>query len=412
MTKLDVFEFKLENPGRPILTGGVVRGELLLRLKKDVDIARIMVHLFGGGQVEFQDGQGATGSRSTTVCEDNETYIRLAQIVYAKSNPSAKKISRNELYKCPFEFHLPADLPSSFMTVVYYKLTAFLDCGGKSHEVTLPLVVINDLDLNKYSGRLHLAEPIDAWSPSRSKLDTGLVTARLVATKRGYGFGETIVLQIEIYNNSKAKLENLNACLVQKGILKAYSNSGAQFRRVQRLLVKHVSLGKLRQGERLTPEDIRIQVPWVVTSDMDKFTKLIEIEYYVQITSSTQMLSAVTGQPLSQVVCIGPDYRKSELVSVLLEEQIAIGVRALREPNGVGAVGLQTQQSQQTSSSLYPSLSTTPSAPPPDSSDLAMFTMVPTAPPSYDEALTHQKAPIEEAAGASSSGNGGDVAED
>ncbi|PAA82901.1 hypothetical protein BOX15_Mlig024897g2 [Macrostomum lignano] len=296
------------------------------------------------------------------------------------------------------------------MTVVFYKLTAFLDCGGKSHETTVPIVVINDLDLNRYRGRVALAEPIDVWSPARSRSDTGLISARLVANKRGYAIGETLTMQVEIYNNSRAKLENINACLVQKGVMKAYGAGGLQLRRVQRLLVKNLCLGRLRNAERLLVDDAKLALPWLVTSEVERSSRLIEIEYYLQLTSSTPLISAVTGAPLSQIVCVGPDYRKSEVVSVLAEEQIVIGMRALREP----AVAMETdqqqsqqqqqqqqpnqplQQLQQQQQQLYPSINgaaggsavpTAPPPPPPDGTDLTMFTMIPSAPPSYDEAI-------------------------
>uniref|UniRef100_A0A1I8JMY9 AsmA_2 domain-containing protein n=1 Tax=Macrostomum lignano TaxID=282301 RepID=A0A1I8JMY9_9PLAT len=57
--QFDTFDIQLAKDG-PHLSGDALKGDLLLKTKKDLSFARIVVHLYGGGRVEIDASGTAT----------------------------------------------------------------------------------------------------------------------------------------------------------------------------------------------------------------------------------------------------------------------------------------------------------------------------------------------------------------
>ncbi|PAA54739.1 hypothetical protein BOX15_Mlig022846g2 [Macrostomum lignano] len=409
--QFDTFDIQLAKDG-PHLSGDALKGDLLLKTKKDLSFARIVVHLYGGGRVEIDASGTATqaaqakSAASSTIYRDSQTYLSHSQVLLDRGS-----LTKGRLYKLPFELHLPDRLPSSHGSIINYSLTALADRGnpGKASCLSLPVTVIGRVDLNLQPGGGdggQLWQPIEVWGhwqqstsrgaasvpEQRQRLDgLGLATVRLLAHKRGFAIGESMSLEVEVRNNTKLRLDSVRISLTQKAVMRAAAaeGGGPAARKEHRTAVQICRLQeRLKPGASLLEDAVQLTVPWVATAPVPGSCRLLRISYWIQVICSvTPDLHPVASlEPVVQTLLTGQKLDKPEQSMVLLEEPIVIGTNQLVSPAGTAA-------SAETNRREPPPR---PSAPPPamirserrqSAGAAASSAAEPSAPPSYEESL-------------------------
>lgn len=218
---------------------------------------------------------------------ENQSYLNSNQIFATKQTGKDFYLEIGE-YSFPFEFILPADLPSSFehkTGKIRYTLKGTIDIPWSFNKHTIKMfTVLSETDLNRFQLNLHSPLVVKDFKSVLFSFG-GPIEAIFTINKGGFVLGEKIVCSASINNKSSRNVTKTSLKLIQE-----VSFTGS----VRELFVKNTKIKKVRAdvvnlvfnkiiAEKTSEsvfEKYAIEIPRVCPSS-NGLCKIIEVNYFV-----------------------------------------------------------------------------------------------------------------------------------
>ncbi|XP_046545836.1 arrestin domain-containing protein 3-like [Haliotis rubra] len=264
MGKLSVFKIALSNVHGVYFAGQMLQGHVILELNEPVKLKGIRITFRGRAFVHWTEqlmrGPGESRFREIRHHAAKEEYFDVSHplIPRGSGNNDEKRILAPGQYTYPFQFELPANLPSSFEGqhgYLRYWIKVTMEKPWKNDYSTKKVfTVLCPMDLNR--------EPSSGVaSPSVKKnkrlcclcCRSGPVSAVLSVQQKGFVPGEAIVITGEVNNMSSRKMGGSSVELKMTTVFHSTTKSRAITQQVGKLKRGPISCGDtdIWDGEKL-----------------------------------------------------------------------------------------------------------------------------------------------------------------
>ena len=284
----------LNNPLQHYSPGSVVEGSLEVSVDKPKNYDRIIVTLWGGASVHWEERHGSGNNRSTTTYEYSEPYFN-SQIEVWKAGASPTGQLPIGVHTFPFSFHLPENIPSSFHTVtgqIKYEIETRIMRTGLSifqnnHAIKALLNVENRTPRTDIL-RLY-AEPVTASKTKRLKfffLKRGSITATVNLPRTGFSPGEVIPITVDICNESSRQIR-IASVLKRRDVFTAFQRTvfGRSYekKKIEDNIIIRTLSSPIMPGATVTFVDNNVIVP-IDADTTIRDCSCISAEYTLEVT--------------------------------------------------------------------------------------------------------------------------------
>ncbi|KAL8579601.1 hypothetical protein ACOMHN_025554 [Nucella lapillus] len=360
--KLEKFQIVFHNPSATYFAGETVCGYGWIVLKEALYVQSICLEAIGEAKVEWMTSSDIQAS-------DEEVFNHTAVLpIKGEKQINDEGMLHPGSHYFPFEFTLPAKLPSSFKDKhgrlrYYVRMTVYtqgLFTPGSLHtERTSKFAVIGALDLN--------SEPDASLPVENDTFETvgswccvaGTVTAMLRLERKGFVVKEAIPVWAQIRNLSARTIRRTMVSLVQN--VTYYSYRG---RFTESTVLVTMYKGSVAPRAKQTWNRELISVPTVPPSHL-RGCKIIDIQYSIELCIKPAGLARRIKLPVDIIIGTVP----------LRERQHRVTCHPLTNPTLGGGGGADPSSSfpfpfftDATSDQVF-------------LSDMSFHNMVPTAPP-------------------------------
>ena len=259
---------------------------------KPKDYDKIIVTLWGGAIVQFQETRGAD-NRQTDYYRGIETYVKAEVVVWEADSSSGSKL---ELpigeHNFPFSFQLPQNIPSSFrggVGKIKYKVEARIVQSGlinavvkSKHTMKAHLKVVNRTSKANYT-----SQPARARGTKRMSFLGlclfGSISATVNIPQTCFSLGEVLPISVDINNNSSKEI-SVSSVLTRKYTCTGYNGSRRkQF--ITKDSIGRTSSAHLRPGAITTVEGRYLKIPTDAVLTM-RNCSCISVEYFLKVVVS------------------------------------------------------------------------------------------------------------------------------
>ncbi|XP_072050546.1 arrestin domain-containing protein 3-like [Amphiura filiformis] len=292
--KLDAFGIQLTADRSVYSTGDVITGEVVLELRDATKLKEISVRIQGIGSVEWQGGCSIDCREILSIRTNHkgsETYLDQRLSLFGNENSKSDSIDdAQELsggaHAFFFEFQIPdKDLPCSYESrygYVRYFITATIHKPWKHNHVTKRAFTVlgEPLDLNNDDGA---KTPVSIQTSKTPNLCAhclaGHVTFDVKIPRTVYCCGERIILNANIENQTRRRIEMTKATLVQ---YTTYHST-----RSRKTVAENV---QIVDGDGIEPEaslswtDAQIDIPPLPPTEL-KYCTVIDIQYELKFSA-------------------------------------------------------------------------------------------------------------------------------
>lgn len=306
--------------------GEQLRGEVVLRLHRTIDLHSIQVRVCGQSSVTWEENAGRQqhpkriqiGHPEPTKrrFQSGEVYVDLKKDVFLAPNATTATLGPGPV-RFRFEFPLPLTIPSSFIGkfgCVTYVVIATLRQSIHSTVTNLitsePFVVMRRISLSDHPELMRPSESL-----VQRRLYGGRGCRRLVCCfgggedleirfrveKTGYLPGDDVVVGAAVDNRSSRALEAIEAILVMNSAFRAGSAVRESVQVVARERRSCAAVFQPRTGSQVD-EAIRLTVPPHVPESSLEGCAIIDVSYRVHLLVS---------------VCEGPTFEANFPVTVV-----------------------------------------------------------------------------------------------
>jgi len=211
------FKIVLNSPAQGVpffFSGSEVSGTLVVEVDEPKSYKNIQVALVGQAHASWSESSGESSEKYTS----NETCINLRAIVWRKEQVPTQELHAG-IHNFPFQFQLPARLPSSFQAGtaawIRYYVEGRIGTGMLKfdHTVKAPIAVVEVVDINVS----HLQTPLHAEKQKTIcclLCASAPITLNVELPRRGFCYGDTLPLKVTLENGSSRQLR-LRAQLLQ-----------------------------------------------------------------------------------------------------------------------------------------------------------------------------------------------------
>ena len=283
MSKLDRFEIELEHDideQYQYEPGEILRGTVIVRTKDEVRIKGINLQIKGEASVSWDEKHGAQVKADEIYLEETITLLQ---------SPNVDSITLDQgLFKYPFQFPLPQNLPSSFIGKygsVTYVLKATLREDSKfglNPTITSePFLVLRRLDITNDAS---LLQPIDKQVTKRlwgtfAFCMSGRLQVTLKLNRRAFLPGEDILLDATVDNSSPRQVHGVQASLVMLSRFYAQHKFISNMQTVN----KRFEAWDMGSGEERIWKNVKLTVPPYIPECRLDGCDVIDIEYELQL---------------------------------------------------------------------------------------------------------------------------------
>ena len=218
MGKVDSFQIILEKPSGIFISGELVRGNLVVRIRERLKINNLRLILKGNGRVHWTESHGSGKTRRTVSYIAEEEYAHSNLIFLAKQANNDCYLEVGE-QSYQFQFQLPLNLPTSFEYIharVRYFLRGDIDIPWAFDKtVYLTITVINhfDLNINPIFRQPIMSEEIKTLCCLCCKSDPIIV--KLSISKTGFVSGEMLSFKAILNNQSSTSMKYVSFKIIQ-----------------------------------------------------------------------------------------------------------------------------------------------------------------------------------------------------
>ncbi|KAK3098104.1 hypothetical protein FSP39_016146 [Pinctada imbricata] len=275
MDQLEKFQIIFNNPSATYNAGDTVYGYGWAVLKEPVFVQTVCMEAIGEAKVEWM-----TSSDIQASDEEVFNYTTVLPIKGEKDYSDGALLHEGSHY-FPFEFTLPAKLPSSFKgkhgRLRYYVRMTICTAGGPHPARTSKFAVIGSMDLN--------SEPDSALPVENDTFEavgswccvSGTVTAKIRLERKGFVVKEAIPIYAEIKNLSTRRISSTQVSLIQN--VTYYSYRG-RFSESTKLVTVHK--GSVAPRGKQTWQKELLSIPTVPPSHL-KGCKIIDVQYSIEL---------------------------------------------------------------------------------------------------------------------------------
>ncbi|KAK3599759.1 hypothetical protein CHS0354_037240 [Potamilus streckersoni] len=327
-------------------TGDLMRGKLMVSLKRGLKLLGIEVKFRGRGQAEWKEGEGS----DQRCMYETEEYFNDSMVLFGKG-PSGEAIAQECEYLgtgqnvFEFRYQLPTNIPPSFEGshgFVRYWVKAkihgpwgLLDQTGK-----VEFGIERPYDLNAVPGADEPVEDEDACIMCKSCFGGGgSVYATFRADRRGYIPGDTIVFNADISNGSDSPIESTKITFYQ---LTTYGYSPLDSNTSEKRKIAELSRGRLEPGEEDEWKNSKLPLPNPLPVSSLPGCPFIDIDYILELKTYSPDADVELRIPL--VILIGNIPLKSvaskentrrDLTNLYMEP---MPVPIMRQPTALSAI--------------------------------------------------------------------------
>ncbi|XP_062588191.1 arrestin domain-containing protein 3-like [Saccostrea cucullata] len=221
MGKLDKFDIEFKNTDNVCVSGNPLCGSVVLQLSGKLKIQDILLRFHGYASVgwveKHSSGHGKNKKAVAKHFSSEEIYFDHTVHVYGNNASQVNTLAAGS-HSLPFEFHLPADCPTSYEGSIgrirYYVSARIRKLYEIEHTTMKLFTVINHLDLNN---DLRLQQSTDASNEMTLCClccKSGPICATLYLETIGFVPGEGIPIHVEIENRSGRKVSAASVTLL------------------------------------------------------------------------------------------------------------------------------------------------------------------------------------------------------
>ncbi|XP_052811831.1 arrestin domain-containing protein 4-like isoform X2 [Mya arenaria] len=292
-SRLEKFQIIFNNPTATYHVSDTVYGYGWVILKEPIFVQSVCLEAIGEAKVEWMTSSDIQAS-------DEEVFNYTTVLPIKGDKDCSDDLLHAGSHYFPFEFTLPAKLPSSFKgkhgRLRYYVRMTITTPGGPHHERTSKFAVISNLDLNKEPDASlpvenDTFEAIGSWC-----CVAGTVTATLRLDKKGFAIKEAIPVWAEIKNLSTRRICSTQVSLIQN--VTYYSFRG-RFSESSTLVTIHK--GSVAPRGKQTWQRELLSIPTVAPSHL-RGCKIIDIQYYLELSIKPAGIARKVKLPLDIVI--------------------------------------------------------------------------------------------------------------
>ena len=276
------FKIVLNAPAQGVFfPGSEVSGILVVEVDEPKSYKNIQVTLVGQAHVSWSESSGSGENQTTHTYTSNETYINLRVIVWTKEQVPTQELHAG-IHNFPFQFQLPARLPSSFQGTIgwiRYYVEGRIGTGMLKfdHTVKVPITVVEVVDINISP----LQTPLHAEKQKTLcclLCASAPITLNVELPRHGFCYGDIIPLKVTLENGSSRRLR-LRAQLIPVIV---YTAQGHQYRCPQIVVASIITRYK---------QPIRVPCtggPWLQLATINPTLRscgIISIEYFLRVSA-------------------------------------------------------------------------------------------------------------------------------
>lgn len=260
MGKLDRFDIVFENPDGVCVSGKPLSGSVILELSGKLKICELLLRFHGYASVCWVERQSSGhGKNKRAVAKhysSDEIYFDHTVNVIGNNGRDIQVLAAGH-HSLPFEFHLPADCPTSYEgsigRVRYYVSAKIRKLYEIEHTTMKLFTVIHHLDLNNDLRLLQPAEASNDMTLCCLCCKSGPISATLYLETIGFVPGEGIPIHVEIENRSGRKISAASVTLLMVVRYNTSKKSKTHTNQVASLCKDEWNAGKTEMwtGERL-----------------------------------------------------------------------------------------------------------------------------------------------------------------
>ncbi|XP_048738023.1 arrestin domain-containing protein 3-like isoform X1 [Ostrea edulis] len=221
MGKLDKFDIVFKNSDGVCVSGNPLYGTVVLELSGKLKLHDILLRFHGYASVcwieRHSSGHGKNKKAVAKHFSSEEIYFDHTVNIYGHVGKEVQTLPSGS-HSIPFEFHLPADCPTSYEgsigRVRYYVSARIRKLYEIEHTTMKLFTVINHLDVNN---DLRLQQSADANNEIMLCClccKSGPISATLFLETIGFVPGEGIPIHVEIENRSGRKISAASVTLL------------------------------------------------------------------------------------------------------------------------------------------------------------------------------------------------------
>jgi len=222
MRKVKKFGIILKTDRKVFYPGDEIEGHVFLELCGSMKMASIQIEMQGDIYAEWKTGAG----EERREWNEKEKIFEFDKILFGDKKDN-KKEHQSGFMEFPFQFKLPAGIPSSFeykstvKSYVRYHLQAKIDRPWKwNHEVTMPLIINQIVDINDDK----FAQAVGGENHKEIGclcMVSGVVDMKASVARTGVCPGENIIVNGTFQNTTDKDLDPPKIKLVQEIDFKA-----------------------------------------------------------------------------------------------------------------------------------------------------------------------------------------------
>ncbi|GFO36973.1 arrestin domain-containing protein 3 [Plakobranchus ocellatus] len=317
MGKLKLFDIALASPGGVFYAGNAVTGHVTVELSEAMEMRGIKLSFKGKAKVHWTEsettGSGSNQQTRTVTYSAKEKYFNQDVLLHGiwSSQGSATTQLPQGLHTFPFQFFLPAGLPSSFEGEhgrVRYAMTCKIDRPWKfDHKTKRPFTVISILDLNSQPSYAQRVQGEKQKHLCCLCCKSGPIVASFHLDRQGYVPGEAIILSAEISNGASRKMDKSYVELKMITTFRATTKSRTQTKVVGRVSRPEIPghSEDVWSGEQLVIPPVPpsfllgcniIDIRYVVQLNVDPSGPALDLEIPLEIIIGTIPLMSVVAQ--------------------------------------------------------------------------------------------------------------------
>ncbi|XP_039254091.2 arrestin domain-containing protein 17-like [Styela clava] len=283
MGKLTQFGLLFNEERAVYFPGNTISGQLVVQLSSPMEMKAIRIKFVGRAHVHWTErhstGSGKNRRTTTRHYSATENLFQQAVNVHGEGINNQNTLPQGH-HVFPFQFQLPAPLPSSYedhVGYIRYHIKGTIDKPWKfDHNTKRAFTVLDSLDLNAISSVMSPSGGQDSKHLCCLCCQSGPIEMEFHTDRSGYVPGEYILLNGTITNSSNSKVEASSAQLIKRVTYHATSKSKTVCQEVARIngppVPKHGSV---------TWTNERLHIPPLPPSEVNH-CRIIDIVYFVQ----------------------------------------------------------------------------------------------------------------------------------